>query len=66
MKKNIKTIVDKLWNDSILEALNLAHSPRWIELDERNRRMCSNCGEVIEVVYELPRFCPNCNEEMKG
>lgn len=53
----------------ILDALNLAHHPRWIEVDEVNGKlflMCSNCGECVYCFYgEEPETCPNCKANMK-
>ena len=53
----------------ILDALNLAHHPRWIEVDDVNEKlflMCSNCGECVYCSFgDEPQTCPNCRADMK-
>lgn len=57
-------------DSDILEALNLAHKPRWIEIDGVDDRlflMCSNCGACGEqFVGEVLLVCPDCGAKMGG
>ena len=54
----------------ILEALNLAHKPRWVKIDGVDDRlflMCSNCGACGEqFVGEVLSVYPDCGEKMEG
>lgn len=57
-------------NSPVLDALCLAHHPRWIEISDsygRVRLICSNCGEPISCRHNsVPRFCPICGKKMEN
>lgn len=62
---------DKMKMDnSVLNKVNLAHHPRWIEIESKKgwiKLMCSNCGETkfIRTNQSNPTICPNCLMKME-
>ena len=57
-------------NSPILDAICLAHFPRWVELEDANgwiTIICTNCGESKKIRRnKIPLICPNCKEKMGG
>lgn len=54
----------------VMDALCLAHHPRWIELSDAHgwvHAICSNCGEPRNYRRgQKPKACPRCHEWMEG
>jgi len=56
-------------NSPVLDALCLAHHPRWIQISDSCgwlRLICSNCGEPKTCrSKDIPMICPGCGEKME-
>ena len=56
-------------NSPVLDALCLAHHPRWIQISDSCgwlRLICSNCGEPKTCRRkDIPMICPGCGEKME-
>ena len=60
----------RVMNSPILDALCLAHHPRWIVISDAKgwvRLVCSNCGEPKTCRKKnIPKVCPGCKKKMGG